>query len=638
MENIRLVIWDMDETFWQGTLAEGKIVIPELHKKIIIELTNRGIINSIASKNEFDKVKEELEKNRIWDYFVFPQISWEGKGSAVKHIVECIKLRPETILFIDDNVSNREEVKFYVPGINVSSPDIIGSILDDEHFAGKNDNSQSRLKQYKILEKKQTDEKKYSSNEEFLLQSNIRVNIIRDKNLLELDRIYELNQRANQLNYTKIRLSKEELSRLTSDDTYDTGMVSVKDNYGDYGIVGFFACKNGKLEQYFFSCRTLGLGIEQWVYSQLNFPELTVVGDVAISLVNDNTPTWINASKYDDNATKESASRNIEMLLIGGCDLEQTAFYLEQSGVKFHSQFNYIVDGRFECHPDSSEILRGSQTYSESDKEYLVNNCPFYDDKTFTNILFTKKYNVVVYSPLIDFSYGMYQSKKNPDLYVMYGNKDFPNLSIYGYMTEKEQETFNSKFDFLGGMSVEHLRDNLEWIRKQLPKETLLVCLNGSEVEIKHPYEIGRKTLHHEMNKMISEFCMNNDNTYLLDIIQIIKSDSDHTDNIRHYTRKIYYQIAVQILDLLKTHDVLESKTTYKLQKGDFITECRRLMKRREDSKLGEDLRQNTKKVLRKLGLLEIAYKLNGKSHRGGVTSTYFCSFLSEDVTFEVAA
>lgn len=635
MENIRLVIWDMDETFWQGTLAEGKIVIPELHKKIILELTNRGIINSIASKNEFDKVREELEKSSLWEYFVFPQISWEGKGASVKHIVECVKLRPETILFIDDNATNREEVKFYNPGINVSSPDIIENILNDEHFAGKNDNNHSRLRQYKILEKKEADEKKYSSNEEFLLQSNIHANIIRDKNLLEIDRIYELNQRTNQLNYTKNRLTKEELNELIFDNTYDTGMVSVTDNYGDYGIVGFFACKDGKLEHYYFSCRTLGLGIEQWTYSQLKFPELTVVGDVAVSLIKGYTPVWINSPKNEGKTMKESSSSNVEVLLIGGCDLEQTAFYLEQSGIKFYSQFNYVVDGRFECHPDSSEILRGSQTYSDSDKEYLINNCPFYDNKTFSNILFTKEYDVVVYSPLIDFSYGMYRSKNNPDLYAMYGNKDFPNLSMHGYMNEKEQEIFNSKFVFLGGMSVEHLRDNLEWIRKKLPKKTIFICLNGSEMEIKHPYEIGRKALHHQMNSMIAEFCMNNDNTYLLDVTQIIKSDSDHTDNIRHYTRKIYYQIAMQILEILKTHNILESEA-YKLKKRDLRTEYRRLIKRRENSKLSEDLRQNVKKVLRKLGILEVAYRLI--NHRGGVTNSNFINYLPNTVSFEVVA
>lgn len=28
-EDIKLVIWDLDETFWNGTITEGEIEIPE---------------------------------------------------------------------------------------------------------------------------------------------------------------------------------------------------------------------------------------------------------------------------------------------------------------------------------------------------------------------------------------------------------------------------------------------------------------------------------------------------------------------------------------------------------------------------------------------------------------------------------
>lgn len=612
MENIRLVIWDMDETFWKGTLAEGKVVIPEFHKEIIIELTDRGIINSISSKNEFDKVKAVLERNQIWDYFVFPKISWDSKGAAVKSIVENVKLRPETILFIDDNITNLEEVKFFVPGINVASPDIITNILDDKHFIGKNDKKHSRLEQYKILEKKIIDEKQFGSNEEFLVQSNICVDIVRENVLSELDRIHELNQRTNQLNYTKVRLTKEELIEVISNKDYDTGFVVVEDNYGDYGIVGFFACKNGKLEQYYFSCRILGLGIEQWVYAQLNFPEIKAIGNVVVALTKDYIPQWINLKQDNKKTSMETTSKKVEMLLLGGCDLEQTAFYLEQSGVEFYSQFNYMVDGRFECHPDSSEVLRGSQTYSKVDKQYLIDNCPFYDSNTFENVLFSRTYDVIVYSPLIDFSYGMYKAKNNPDLYVMYGNKDFPTLSTYGYMSKEEQEIFNTKFEFIGGMSTERLKENLDWIRTRISKDTLLICLNGSEVEIKHPYEVRRKELHQEMNKIVENFCESNANTYLLDITKIIKSDSDHTDNIRHYTRKIYYQIALQILKILDECDIVATEFNEK-EKNTVKNEYKRLSKRKHNLKVDEYVRQNIKKILRKLGILELAYNIRNK-------------------------
>ena len=61
-EKIKLVIWDLDETFWEGTISEnaGKSInIPERNINIVKELTNRGIINSICSKNDYDTVREE---------------------------------------------------------------------------------------------------------------------------------------------------------------------------------------------------------------------------------------------------------------------------------------------------------------------------------------------------------------------------------------------------------------------------------------------------------------------------------------------------------------------------------------------------------------------------------------------------
>ena len=58
------------------------------------------------------------------------------------------------------------------------------------------------------------------------------------------------------------------------------GYVTVSDKFGDYGIVGFFAIENGWCEHFLFSCRTIGLGIEQYVYASLGWPALQVVGEV----------------------------------------------------------------------------------------------------------------------------------------------------------------------------------------------------------------------------------------------------------------------------------------------------------------------------------------------------------------------
>ena len=68
---VKLVIWDLDETFWRGTLAEEGMTLIEENAGKVRELSRRGIVNSICSKNDYDRVKAKLWSLGIWDYFVF---------------------------------------------------------------------------------------------------------------------------------------------------------------------------------------------------------------------------------------------------------------------------------------------------------------------------------------------------------------------------------------------------------------------------------------------------------------------------------------------------------------------------------------------------------------------------------------
>ncbi len=92
-EPIRLVIWDLDETFWNGTLTEGGMKYRQDNHDLVIALARRGIISSICSKNDFDTVKRILTDKEIWDYFVFPSIDWRTKGPRVRDLVEAVRVQ-----------------------------------------------------------------------------------------------------------------------------------------------------------------------------------------------------------------------------------------------------------------------------------------------------------------------------------------------------------------------------------------------------------------------------------------------------------------------------------------------------------------------------------------------------------------
>ena len=49
-EPVRLLIWDLDETFWRGTVTEGGHVYNQTTHDIVIELAKRGIISSVVQR------------------------------------------------------------------------------------------------------------------------------------------------------------------------------------------------------------------------------------------------------------------------------------------------------------------------------------------------------------------------------------------------------------------------------------------------------------------------------------------------------------------------------------------------------------------------------------------------------------
>src|SRR6266851_3347069 len=131
MENIRLVVWDLDNTFWQGTLTEGGFAYsPERHE-IVIALAGRGIMSSICSNNHHDQVAAILRESGIWDYFIFPDIGWDPKGPRIAALIKAVQLRPQTVLFVDDNTMNRAEASFYVPGLQTAAETFVAGMLAD---------------------------------------------------------------------------------------------------------------------------------------------------------------------------------------------------------------------------------------------------------------------------------------------------------------------------------------------------------------------------------------------------------------------------------------------------------------------------------------------------------------------------
>ncbi|MCR5421881.1 MAG: glycosyltransferase [Lachnospiraceae bacterium] len=574
-DRVKLVVWDLDDTLWQGTLSEGEVVLRETNAGLIRLLTDCGIINSISSKNEEGSVKERLKREGIWDLFVFNNINWEEKGSQLKEKIRLMGLRGENTLFIDDNIRNLEEASFNVEGLMTAGPDILPYIIEYYNKKDPSDKEHKRLKQYKLLEKKTEAIAVYgNSREEFLYDSNISITINRNC-LEEIDRIHEMVMRTNQLNYTKNRDDKDLLIRQITNDWNDCAYIRVRDRFGDYGIAGFY-CYNTRekvMEHFLFSCRVLGMGIEQYVYNLLGCPEFEVKSPVAGRL-SDNAPVpWIREASSDEIAADKVKDNRVRILLKGPCDMSAIEPYL--AGASITTEFNYVNDGGFVTAGQNHTMhIRESRELSEKELKDIVEDVPFITEGDFKTKLFSREYHVICFSLLQDLSSGLYRNKetghyisfssRNYDLTSDRFTASFINKEIQGHgfdFTGDIIRRFADKWEFLGNTPLDSLLSNLDYIYENVPGKPLIILFLGSEVDYededgsRSQEEFrGNTDIYREINPVIKAFAEDHERIRIIDPAEFIHSPDDYADCINHYSRNVYYEIAGRVAEYINEY------------------------------------------------------------------------------------
>ena len=566
--DIKLIIWDLDDTLWNGVLSEGPVSIKQGIINLLNNIVDSGVMISICSKNDRDAVLRKLAEYNIDDLFVFVSIDWSPKGKRVKQIVENMNFRPINVLFVDDNYINLEEAKSYLPTINVANEKIIISLMNYYLVNNKKDVEHKRLNEYKLLEEKLIFKASSGDNLDFLKKCNIKCDILYDCEN-NIDRIHELIQRTNQLNFTKNRMQFVDLKNLLLDDSVTTAYIKVKDRFGDYGIVGFVAIKNNSCIHFLFSCRVMNMGVEQYTYVFFNRPTLLVLGEVA-SDVNNPNPFWINSTGNDLGTKKRTLKPYI--LLKGPCDLSQIFAYLKEDK-HFVTEFTYMKNNgvAIESINHSIHMLESTENPSKNSLFTTIFSLPISDKNMFSNECFNKKYSYVFFSVLQEAGMGIYEDKKtgkkfafgsyaydltNNNMWEAYLNKDKSVFISFASLTLEELRFIKEHFLFKGRLSPEQSFENLKQIYYLMPETTTLVFVLGSET----PY-LGecteewkdRHLYHKELNTLLRDFATRSQRIKIIDVNKYIANQDSFNGVINHYSRNIYYRMANDIAEIANT-------------------------------------------------------------------------------------
>lgn len=118
MTTVKCVVWDLDNTVWDGVLLEdGDVKLRPGVVEVIRTLDGRGILHSIASRNDHDAAMAKLEEFGIAEYFLYPQITWDNKSDSIRVIAETINIGIDTLAFVDDQPFERDEVSYAHPQV-----------------------------------------------------------------------------------------------------------------------------------------------------------------------------------------------------------------------------------------------------------------------------------------------------------------------------------------------------------------------------------------------------------------------------------------------------------------------------------------------------------------------------------------
>jgi len=286
---IRLLVIDLDNTLWGGVLGEDGITGLQLggdfpgnaylhFQKTLKKLTERGIALAIISKNDEDLALAAMET--LPDMIVREsglaayRINWREKWLNMIDIAEETGLGLTNIGFLDDNPSERAQMRAQLPEVHVidlpSDPSLYAETLLDHPFMeclSLTPEDQGRAKSYvsrrRLIEEKEC----FSRPEDYLTSLNQQLDIT-GLSSTNSNRAIQLINKTNQFNTTARRYTQKELEALISQD-HSVYVLGLRDRFCDFEYIGLAVLRwdhpqpgSGLIELFLLSCRVLGRGLE----------------------------------------------------------------------------------------------------------------------------------------------------------------------------------------------------------------------------------------------------------------------------------------------------------------------------------------------------------------------------------------
>jgi FkbH-like protein len=290
----KVLVADLDNTLWGGIIGEDGIngikLGPEYPgaafqqlQRAMLDLSRRGIILAICSKNNPDDAMEALKNHpgmllKLKD-FAAVRINWDDKAQNLREIASELNLGIDSLAFIDDNPFEREQLRKLVPEVTIIDlpEDPLGyaaAVRDCPVFErlALSSEDQQRTAMYAEQRERTQAEQNFQSKEDFFryLQQEAEVAPV---NAATLARVAQLTQKTNQFNLTTRRYTEQQVAEMAARPEWQVLSIAVRDRFGDHGLVGVAITRDEgnscEIDTFLLSCRVIGRSVETALLSHL---------------------------------------------------------------------------------------------------------------------------------------------------------------------------------------------------------------------------------------------------------------------------------------------------------------------------------------------------------------------------------
>jgi len=284
----KCIVLDLDNVLWGGIIGEDGIEGIKLgidspgnaykdFQRVLLSYYNRGILLAINSKNNpedaIKAIKEHPHMLLREKHFAAIKINWQNKVQNMIELAKKINIGLDSIVFMDDNPREREQMKQALPQVLVvdlpSSPFLYRQTLEnmnDFNVLALTEEDKMRGEMYRARKKREELRESITSLEDFLKSLKMKI-VIKPADEMSMPRIVRMVNKTNQFNLTTRRYTDAEIGKMKeAREDFNIYNLQVSDRLGDEGIVGVAIVRKEPrtwtLDSFLLSCRVIGRKVE----------------------------------------------------------------------------------------------------------------------------------------------------------------------------------------------------------------------------------------------------------------------------------------------------------------------------------------------------------------------------------------